>query len=341
MVASPAAAMPWLGALGVGCWVLGRRNTARQAVRRTGWALAILGLATLLPTRLTSHLLTSHLLPSHGGTGLSLHFLNVGQGDAILIRTPGDRWILVDAGPAARDRAGGFGRDAGRDVVAPFLVRHGVRRLAAFVLSHAHLDHGGGAAAVLGQVPADVVLDPAVPVAEPHYLELLDLIGNRGMRWRPARTGDSLVIDGVRLHVMHPDTAWTGWRSDLNDDSVVLLIRSGSFQAVLAGDLGVRAESLLAVRIGPVDLLKVGHHGSAGSSSTAWLATLSPSVGIVSVGPNNYGHPAPQALARLADAGVEVWRTDRQGTIEVSVTGRTMTVRGRRVTRVHGLRPRE
>ena len=331
MVATPSAALPWIGILLLSWWLIGRRNTAALAARRTGWVVGWVGLAALVPLRRAPH----------GGGSLSLHFLSVGQGDATLIRTPSNRWILVDAGPAARDPGGGFGRDAGREVVAPFLVRHGARRLAAFVLSHAHLDHGGGAAAVLGQIPADVVLEPAVPAAEPHYLELLDLIDSRGIPWRPARAGDSLVIDGVRLHVMHPDTSWTGWRSDLNDDSVVLLVRFGSFEAVLAGDLGVRPESLLARRIGPVDLLKVGHHGSAGSSGPVWLAELRPSIGIVSVGTNRYGHPAPQAMARLADAGVEVWRTDRHGTIEVSVRDTTMTVRGRRITREYGLRPRE
>jgi competence protein ComEC len=155
------------------------------------------------------------------------------------------------------------------------------------------------------------------------------------MRWQPARAGDSLVVDGVVLTVLHPDTAWAGWRSDLNDDSVVLLVRFGSFQAVLAGDLGVRAESLLAGRIGPVDLLKVGHHGSAGSTGVPWLAELSPRVAVISVGANRYGHPAPAALARLADAGAEVWRTDRDGSIQVTVEETTMVLRGRRGTRVY------
>jgi competence protein ComEC len=273
------------------------------------------------------------ILAPHEGPGLSLHFLSVGQGDAALIRTPAGRWILVDAGPA------GGGGNAGRDVVLPFLVRHGVRRLAAFVMSHAHLDHIGGATAVLEAVPADVILDPAEPVPDSHYLSLLDLAGARGMRWQPARAGDSLVIDGVRLSVLHPDTAWTGWRADLNDDSIVLLVRLGSFEAILAGDLGIRAESLLAGRIGRIDLLKVGHHGSAGSTGAPWLAELLPRAAVVSVGVNRYGHPAPSALARLADAGTEVWRTDREGSIRVTVRETTMELRGRRTTRAYGIRP--
>jgi competence protein ComEC len=330
----PVAALPWLVLLGVTLWIVGRRNTSRRAALRLGWVAGTAGLVCLVPL--------GRLLAPHDGPGLSLHFLNVGQGDAALIRTPAGRWILVDAGPAGStgpEAGAGNGRDAGREVVLPFLVRRGVRRLAAFVLSHAHLDHGGGAPAVLAEIPAQLILEPAEPVVEPRYLELLELAAERGMRWQPARAGDSLVVDGVRLTVLHPDTAWAGWRSDLNDDSVVLLLRFGSFQAVLAGDLGVRAESLLAGSIGPIDLLKVGHHGSAGSTGLPWLAELSPRAAVISVGANRYGHPAPAVLARLADAGAEVWRTDRDGNIQVTVQETTMVLRGRRGTRGYGIRP--
>jgi competence protein ComEC len=319
------AALPWLAALGLALWMIGRRNTARRAATRLGWVLGAAGVGTLLPL--------GALLAPHDGPGLSLHFLSVGQGDAALIRTPAGHWILVDAGPA------GMGRDAGREVVLPFLVRHGVRRLAAFVLSHAHLDHLGGAAAVLETIPADLILEPGEPVPEPRYLALLDLAAARGITWRAARRGDSLALDGVILRVLHPDTTWAGWRLDVNDDSVVLLVEQGEFRALLAGDLGVHAESALAGRVGPIDLLKVGHHGSAGSSGTPWLAELRPRAAIVSVGANRYGHPAPAAMARLADAGVEVWRTDREGTVRATVGDSTMALRGRRTARHYSIRP--
>jgi competence protein ComEC len=323
--AGVAAALPWAGLLVVAVWSLGRRNTSRTAALRTGWAVGIIGLGTLLPL--------ARWWSPDGGSGLTLHFLSVGQGDAALIRTPAGRWILIDAGPADERR------DAGRDIVLPFLVRHGVTRLAAFVLSHAHLDHVGGAGAILESIPADVIIEPAEPVAEPHYLQLLDLAASRGYRWSPGRAGDSLVVDGVRLLLLHPDTTWSRWGLDLNDDSIVLLVRSGAFEAVLAGDLGERAESLLAGRIGRVDLLKVGHHGSAGSTGQRWLGELAPKAAVISVGPNRYGHPAPSALERLDAAHAGVWRTDRDGTVTVTVADSTMTVRGRRATRTYPLRP--
>ncbi|HEU5219105.1 MAG TPA: DNA internalization-related competence protein ComEC/Rec2, partial [Gemmatimonadales bacterium] len=320
-----APAAPWVLVLLAALWAMGRRNTSRRAGLRAGWIAGAVAIAGILPV--------PGRLSGDGGSGLALHFLNVGQGDAALLRTPAGHWILVDAGPADERK------DAGRDVVLPFLVRHGVRRLAALVLSHAHLDHVGGAPAVLREVPADLILEPAEPVAEPHYLALLDLAAARGYRWRAARAGDSLVIDGVVLKVLHPDTTWVRWHDDLNDDSAVLLVRSGSFEALLAGDLGVRAESLLAGRVGRVDLLKVGHHGSRTSSGTAWLRELEPRAAIVSVGANRYGHPAPEALERLSEAHADVWRTDRDGTVTVTVAESTMTVHGRRPARTYSIRP--
>jgi competence protein ComEC len=319
------AAVPWIGVLGLALWAMGQRNTSRRAALRIAWIGAGVAAASALPFALFSS--------SDTGSRLTLHFLSVGQGDAALLRTGAGHWILVDAGPADERR------DAGREVVLPFLIRHGVRRLSAFVLSHAHLDHAGGAVAVLRDVPTDLILEPAEPVSEPHYLGLLDLAAERGYRWTPGRAGDSLVIDGVSLRVLHPDTTWSRWREDLNDDSVVLLIRAGPFEALLSGDLGERAESLLAGKVGRVDLLKVGHHGSATSSGAAWLSELAPKAAVVSVGVNRYGHPAPATLARLAAAGVEVWRTDRDGTVSVLVGDSSMTLRSRRTSRQFPLVP--
>ncbi|HEV8612068.1 MAG TPA: DNA internalization-related competence protein ComEC/Rec2 [Gemmatimonadales bacterium] len=319
------AALPWVGLLLFALWAMGRRNTSRRVALRIGWTLGVVGVVSVLPVH--------RPLPTDTGSNLALHFLSVGQGDAALLRTAAGHWILVDAGPAD-DR-----HDAGREVVLPFLIRHGVTRLALFVLSHAHLDHVGGALSVLREVPADLIVEPAEPVSEPHYLGLLDLAAERGYRWTAGRAGDSLQLDGVSIRLLHPDTTWARWREDLNDDSVVLLIRSGAFEAVLAGDLGIKAESLLAGRVGRVDLLKVGHHGSATSSGRTWLAELRPKAAVVSVGANRYGHPAASALARLAAAGVEVWRTDRDGTVSVTVGDSSMTLRGRRLTRQYSLRP--
>lgn len=318
-----ASALPWVGVLGVALWALGRRNTAAIAVTRV-LAAAAAGLWALL-------VMQAGVAGANGrGPVLRLDFLDVGQGDATVIRTPRGHAILVDAGP----RFGG--RDAGRSIVAPFLARAGVGRLDAVILSHAHLDHFGGIPAVLDRIPAPLLLEPGEPVADSAYLAMLDAAAVDGVRWAPLRAGDTLRVDGVELVVLHPDTTWREWGLDLNEDSAVLLLRWGTFEALLAGDAGIPAEGRMGGRAGDVDLLKVGHHGSRGATGADWLEELRPEVAVVSVGARNrYGHPSAEALRRLTVAGASLWRTDRDGTVSVVVDSVRMTVRGGGRTEQH------
>jgi len=314
-----ASAVPWAALLTAAVWSL-HRTTRGEAARRLGWVGVVAVWGWILGTSLPA----LRIRPDEGSE-LALHFLDVGQGDAAAIRTPAGRWILVDGGPS------GPSSDAGRSVVVPFLRRHGVRRLEAMVLSHAHADHLGGFPSVLDRIPAGEVIDPAVESADPLYAGFLAQLDELSEPWMRARRGDAFVLDSVRFRVLHPDTAWAGWGQDLNENSLVLLVEYREFRAVLAGDAGFPAESALAGRVGRADLLKVGHHGSRGSTGSAWLEELRPAAGIISVGEGNrYGHPAPEAMERLAAAAVEVFRTDRDGTIEVRTDGRTMTIRSRR-----------
>lgn len=308
------AVLPWGAALAVGLWATAARNTPWEAGRRVGWALtAVLWVALVRPL----------LGAADEDRGLTLHFLDVGQGDAALLRTPGGHWILVDAGPA------GEGTDAGRRVVAPFLQRRGVRSLSLAVVSHAHADHLGGLPAVMARVRAGLVIEPGADVADPRYTRFLDALLREGVPWHPARTSDRFEIDGVRGTVLHPTPGWPGWGEDVNEDSLVLLVEFRGFQAIFAGDAGFPAEEAMAGRLRAVDLLKVGHHGSRGSTGEAWLAALAPPVAVISLGRNDYGHPAPATLERLRAHGVAVHRTDLEGTITVVTDGQRMTVRSR------------
>ncbi|MDX2192423.1 MAG: DNA internalization-related competence protein ComEC/Rec2 [Gemmatimonadales bacterium] len=312
LAAEPRSAAPWVALLVLALWVVHGRATAARAVLRAGWAIGVVLWAALLGAR----------VPDGAADGtLALHFLDVGQGDATAIRTPRGRWLLVDAGPAdAR-------LDMGRRVVAPFLARHGVRRLDALLLSHAHQDHVGGAAAVLERLPPTTVLEPARLVDEPGYGAFLAEVQAGGDRWLPARDGQQFTIDSVRFTVLHPDTAWAGWGTDLNEDSLVLLVEYGAFRALLAGDAGLPAEGRLAGRVGDVDALKAGHHGSRSATGDAWLDELRPEHVILSLAARNrYGHPHAEVLDRLHARGLVPWRTDRHGTITLTSDGRTSTV---------------
>jgi len=241
---------------------------------------------------------------------LTVSFLDVGQGDAVALRTPAGRWLLIDGGPR------GPQGDAGRRIVVPFLRAQGAAQLAAVVATHAHLDHYGGLPAVLDAFDPAFVLEPGQPVPDAGYLGFLGAVESDGAQWRPARRGDRIELDGVTIEVLSPDSAWAAGQTDINEQSVVLLVTYGKTRVLLAGDAGMPTEAHLAGRVGHVTLLKVGHHGSRGATSDRWLDELQPGDAVISVGARNrYGHPAPETLARLRAHGVTVLRTDEQGTI--------------------------
>jgi competence protein ComEC len=301
----PAAAL-WLGALAIAWWLWRTPRRPWLIGARLAFIGAILSWTTLVHafTRLSDC------------RCLTVHFLDVGQGDAVALRTPGGRWVLVDGGPRSA------GRDAGRRVVVPFLRREGAVRLAAVVATHAHADHVGGLPAVLSALPVDLVLDPGEPLGEVPYLEFLAASEASGAQWRAARAGDRLDLDGVRFTVLSPDSAWAAVTTDPNEESVVLLVEYGQVRLLLTGDAGVPVELRLAGRIGDLDVLKVGHHGSGSATSDAWLDEVRPEIAVISVGARNtYGHPAPEVVARLAAHGVHAHRTDREGTITLESDG--------------------
>jgi competence protein ComEC len=220
-------------------------------------------------------------------------------------------------------------------VVAPFLARHRAGGLAVAVVSHAHADHLGGIPSVLERYPASRVLEPAELVADPLYAGFLDELDLLALPWHAARDGLRFELDSVRFTVLHPDTVWAEWQLDLNEDSVVLLVEYGSFRALFAGDAGLRAEARLAGRVGRVDVLKAGHHGSRSATGERWLTELRPLVAVISCGQGNrYRHPHLETLARLSGRGIGAWRTDLLGSITVTTDGRSFTIggRGRRET---------
>lgn len=316
------AAIPWTLLLVATLWVVSSRATRQVACLRlallSGSALWIANGAQVWRTA-----------TGHPAGGLTLTFLDVGQGDAAVIETPHGHWLEVDAGPE------GEGTDAGRSVVAPFLEARGARRLDALILSHAHRDHYGGMPAVMDRVAVDRFLEPGEVVDDPGYRTLLDRVAESGAEWHAIRRGDTIAVDGLMIAVLHPDTTWGDWGLDLNEDSDVLLLRYGRFAALLVGDAGFPAESEMRGTVGDIDVLKVGHHGSAGSSGEEWLAELRPEVAVVSVGAHNrYHHPSAGALGRLGAAKAVVLRTDQVGNVEIWTDGTTYRVASRAGSRV-------
>lgn len=282
---------------------------------------------------------------------LELLMIDVGQGDAIAIRTPAGRWLLVDAGPPADGAAfGGRGqtRDERRErapdhrghPVVRALRNRGVDRLEMLVLTHPDLDHIGGAAAVLSTFAVGQVIDPAIPVPKSTYADVLDVARRRGVPWMRASAGQVFHIDGVTLRILHPFDG-TADLGDANASSVVMLVSWRGFNALLTGDAYVDVERRLIDEVGDIDVLKVGHHGSDTSTDSLFLAHTRPEVALISVGRRNgYGHPSPDVMVRLRAAGATVHRTDQEGTVRVTVrrdgTVRVRSERGGRSARGGG-----
>jgi competence protein ComEC len=238
--------------------------------------------------------------------------IDVGQGDAIALRSPGGRWMLVDTGPAAEE-----GDDAAHPVVRALRSR-GVDRLEALVLTHPDLDHIGGAVAVLTHFDVGVVYDPGLPAGKEAFVDALAAAAERNVAWRAARAGDRLDLDELSVRVLHP-TEETSTEEESNATSVVLHARLGDFDALLTGDAYKDVDRRIAAELTDVvEVLKVGHHGSDTSTDQLLLAAARPELGLISVGRyNRYGHPTPEVLARLERSGVRVLRTDRQGAVAV------------------------
>ena len=307
MVEGWRAAALWAGVVGGAWWLWNAPRRRWLLAARVAFIVALLSLTALF--RAFARLTVCSCL--------TVSFLDVGQGDAVALRTAAGRWLLVDGGPR------GPQGDAGRRVVVPFLRSHGATQLAAIIATHAHLDHFGGLPAVLDVFDPAFVLEPGQASPDAGYLGFLGAVEADGAEWRPARQGDRLELDGVTIEVLSPDSAWMtgGGQTDLNESSVVLLVRYGDTRLLLAGDAGIPTEAHLAGRVGHVDVLKVGHHGSRGATSDRWLDELNPEDAVISVGAKNrYGHPAPETLARLRAHGVTVLRTDERGTITLTIS---------------------
>lgn len=254
---------------------------------------------------------------------MELHVLDAGQGDALALRTPRGRWVLLDAG-----RAWPTG-DAGRRLVVPYVRRRG-GEVAAFILSHPDADHSGGAASVLSALRPAAYWDAGFVGQSAPYDSTLETAARARVAWRRARAGDTLRVDGVTIAILAPDSAWVARATNPNAASVVALAQYGAVRFLLMGDAGRGEEALLLARSSGAlraDVLKVGHHGSRGSTGDQFLAAVRPRLALLSVGAgNSYGLPARATLDALRRVGAAVRRTDLEGSIVVRTDGRRVRV---------------
>lgn len=304
-VLPPSLGAAWIATIGIGlaCWTALPR---RSRIACSFGALAVLAIRPP-PDRM-----------------MVVTVLDVGQGDAIAIRSPRGRWALVDGGP------NGAGWDAGERVVLPFLRRSGCRRLDFLVGTHPHSDHVGGLPAVLAGLPVDRVWDSGQADESPVYRAFLATILTTGAVLAPVRRGNQLLFDGIELEVLAPDHPHLEQtHSDANNNGLAIRLRYNAFTMLLAADAEREAEAELVANARSqlkADVLKVPHHGSRFGSTPDFLAAVQPRASIVSVGKENlFGHPAQPVLTRLKGYG-PVYRTDQDGAITLKSNGNIWSI---------------
>ncbi|MGF7185468.1 competence protein ComEC [Desulfitispora alkaliphila] len=249
---------------------------------------------------------------------LQVTVLDVGQGDAIHVRTPEGKNMLVDGGGV---RGSSF--DVGERVLIPYLRSEGVNKIDLLVNTHGHYDHTAGLIAVLESFEVKEALISPVPASTETYERFLDLLLEAQVPTTMAVRGQKIYLDSeIDIEVIHPGENPSYSNAELNNSSVVLRIVYGEQAVLLTGDIELEAMGEIA-RL-PMDIgsniYKVSHHGSRTGLEESFLDAIDTQVGIISTGPNPFGHPHPELINELEQRDIKVYRTDQEGAITVKIT---------------------
>ncbi|MCL2056027.1 MAG: MBL fold metallo-hydrolase [Oscillospiraceae bacterium] len=261
----------------------------------------------------------SGAIPAMSGTpGAEVHFIDVGQGKAVLIISEGEA-ALIDCG------------DTGKGAqVAGYLRRQGISKISILAASHPHADHIGDMDKLVEEFEVGIFIMPDLPDAliptTRTFTRLLSALDEKGLQITIAKPGEVFPLGGGALRILGP----VGEYDNLNDMSVICRFEYGEVSFLFTGDAEEAAEEAAAERyhrrgLLRADVLDVGHHGSKSSTSQNFLDLVNPRIAVISCGMDNgYGHPAREALERLS--GAEVYRTDIHGTVVIKTDGLGITV---------------
>ncbi|MBI3040916.1 MAG: DNA internalization-related competence protein ComEC/Rec2, partial [Chloroflexi bacterium] len=312
----------YYSALGLLIWLNSNREKFFNLMTKVSGFLAVLPTKWVIPPLLVVAILLSVTATTMPDDRLHVSFLDVGQGDAILMQR-GSQQILVDGGPNPQALALALGREM------PFWDR----TIDLVILTHPHADHITGLLEALNKYKVKQVLYPDLEYESSLYEEWFNLIEAKDIKYTLAQAGQRINLGAVIIEVLNPPLPLlAATESDIDNNGVVLRLEMGEVSFLFTGDAMWQAEfELIARRAGlPSTVLKVAHHGSGTSTTAAFLAVVNPHLAIISVGESNpFGHPSDEVTGRLEQKlGQEnIYRTDEQGTIELITDGARLWLR--------------
>lgn len=252
---------------------------------------------------------------------LTVRMLDIGQGDSFLLEKDG-KFVLIDAGDIEH-----------RDAIVALLKKYHVKTISKVIITHPHADHLGGMLAVFKNFKVESIYDDGMPANTSSYKNYLKQIEANKIPYQALKAGDTLsFFDGVSFKVLGPVKKITNQKgnSDFNNNSIVGRLTYGNFSMLFTGDAEKEEEqSILNAKVTlKSDVLKAGHHGSRTSTSPDFLKGVNPKEVFISCGQgNDYGHPHKETMAKLEKAKVHIYRTDRDGTVTLTTSGKDYTIK--------------